>query len=113
MIEANTNPQYISGWTELAQLPDSETHRLEINLSGGYGWIKEKANDALGHYLSTHTFYGLNHKHSTDVLRRHGWNVTCANWDMRPQRPARDLANVPALAQSGGEKTSTKEKTHE
>ena len=77
-----TPPQFIPGWTELAQLPDSETHRLEIDLRGGNGWIKEKANpEAFGHYLSTHTFYGLNHKHSTDVLRRCGWNVTCANWD--------------------------------
>lgn len=82
MSAPETAPQYIPGWPELAQLPESETHRIEMDPSGGCGWIKEKANpDDFGHYLSTHTFYGLNHKHSTDVLRRCGWNVTCANWD--------------------------------
>jgi len=77
-----TPPQYILGWPELARLSESETHRIEMDPSGGCGWIKEKGNpDAFGHYLSTHTFYGLNHKHSTEVLRRCGWHVTCANWD--------------------------------
>jgi len=77
-----TSPQFIPGWPELAQVPDSETHRLEIDLRSCNGWIKEKANpEEMGHYLSTHTFYGMNHKHSTDVLRSCGFNVTCANWD--------------------------------
>lgn len=34
-----------------------------------------------GHYLSTHTFYGSNHKRSTILLRQCGFNVTIANWD--------------------------------
>jgi hypothetical protein len=36
----------------------------------------------MGHYLSTHTFYGSQHQRSTQLLRECGWNVTCANWDM-------------------------------
>ena len=53
-----------------------------MNASGGCGWIKAKGNpDDFGRYLSTHTFYGANHRESTRVLRKCGWNVTCANWD--------------------------------
>ena len=84
----NGSPQFISGWTELAQVPESETHFLQIDTRWGNGWIKEKGNpEAFGHYLSTHTFYGMNHRHSTDVLRRCGFNVTCANWDAPQSTP--------------------------
>lgn len=75
-------PRFIEDWKELAQVPDSETHRLEIDVEGCNGWIKEKGNEgALGNYLSTHTFYGSKHEYSTRLLRRCGFNVTCANWD--------------------------------
>jgi hypothetical protein len=70
-------------WADLAEVPESETHRLEIEVENCNGWIKDKRNpDALGHYLSTHTFYGSNYKRSTILLRQCGFNVTCANWDM-------------------------------
>jgi hypothetical protein len=50
---------------------------------GCNGWIIEKGNEhALPHYLSTHTFYGSKHECSTQLLRRCGFNVTVANWDM-------------------------------
>ena len=70
-------------WADLAALPESETHRLEIEVENCNGWIKDKRDpEAMGHYLSTHTFYGSNHEYSTQLLRKCGWNVTCANWDM-------------------------------
>lgn len=70
-------------WADLAALPESETHCLEIEVQNCNGWIKDKRNpNEMGHYLSTHTFYGSNHERSTQLLRKCGWNVTCANWDM-------------------------------
>lgn len=76
-------PRLVRDWTELAEVPDSETHYLEIDVRRCNGWIREKGNkDALGYYLSTHTFYGLNHKDSTAILRKYGFNVTIANWDV-------------------------------
>lgn len=75
--------QLVRHWADLAALPESETHRLEIEVENCNGWIKDKRDpDAFGHYLSTHTFYGSNHAYSTKLLRKCGWNVTCANWDM-------------------------------
>lgn len=70
-------------WQDLADLPESETHRLEISVDRCNGWIKDKRDpEEMGHYLSTHTFYGSNHEASTKLLRECGWNVTCANWDV-------------------------------
>jgi len=75
----------VRDWDDLAQLPESETHRLEIDVDGCNGWIinKHKLNKfACAHYLSTHTFYGANHKHSALLLRKCGFDVTVANWDI-------------------------------
>jgi hypothetical protein len=73
---------YIENWDELAELPESDTHRLEISTENCNGWIIDKRNpNAHGHYLSTHTFYGENHECSTELLRQCGFNVTLANWD--------------------------------
>jgi hypothetical protein len=70
-------------WADLAQVPESETHRLEIDVQGCNGWIHRRdGKEFMGKYLSTHTFYGSNHKRSTMLLRQCGFNVTCANWDM-------------------------------
>lgn len=76
-------PRLISDWSELAQVPDSPTHRLEIDVENCNGWIhaKNADPDSLRRYLSTHTFYGTNYKHSTRLLRRCGFNVKLANWD--------------------------------
>lgn len=72
----------IKDWAELAKVPDSKTHFLEIDVDGCNGWIKSKENkEELGHYLSTHTFYGSNYQRSTYVLRRFGFNVPIDNWD--------------------------------
>lgn len=78
------NPKYIKNWEELNEV-ESLTHTLEIDLNYGCGWINPK--DAIAdkwhgrHYLSTHTFYGLNHEHSTKLLQSCGFNVVLANWD--------------------------------
>lgn len=85
-------PIAVADWTDLAKLPDSERFTLEIKR--GNGWIhpkepKEYNPDIpyedqffhLSHYLSTHTFYGMNHEGSTQLLRKCGFNVTLANWD--------------------------------
>lgn len=77
-------PKLISTWAELAALPETPTHKLEIDIEGCNGWIKSKhpADAAkLGTYLSTHTFYGSKHERSTHELRACGWNVIIANWD--------------------------------
>lgn len=82
--EEEATAALVRNWAELAEIAESETHYLEINVRRCNGWIREKGNeDALGHYLSTHTFYGLNHKGSTAILRRCGFNVTIANWDAK------------------------------
>lgn len=80
MIEA----KLISTWDELAQVPDSETHYLEIGKYNGWVKAKEPKSDKFSDradYLSTHTFYGLNHEHSTKLLQERGFNVVIANWD--------------------------------
>lgn len=74
--------ELVRDWNDLAALPESETHRLIIDVEGGNGWIKDKRNPKeMGHYLSTHTFYGGTHNYSSALLRRCGFQVTCANWD--------------------------------
>jgi hypothetical protein len=77
-------PRFIRDWADLAQLPDSATHRLEIEVKNCNGWVKRKdGNEFMGRYLSTHTFYGKSHAGSTQLLRQCGFNVTLSNWDSR------------------------------
>ena len=71
-------------WLDLSKIPESKTHRLEIDVERGSGWITEKGDkESAGYYLTPHTFYGLSHSHakSTRALRKCGFNVTIANWD--------------------------------
>ena len=81
---------FIKTWAELAQLPESPTHRLEINVDGGNGWIHKKGEETFPRYLSTHTFYGTRYQHSTRLIRRCGFNVALANWHS-PENIALDL----------------------
>lgn len=78
----STPHRFIRHWADLAAVPASETHYLEIHTDDGYGYIKRK--DGLRFwrgYLSTHTFYGSSYMRSTQLLRECGFNVTLANWD--------------------------------
>ncbi len=74
----------ISTWDELAQVLESDTHRLEIGDCNGWIITKNPKSDKFSDrrkYLSTHTFYGERHKHSTALLQSCGFNVEIANWD--------------------------------
>ena len=94
MNTTTTPPVTVNDWADLARIPDSETHRLEIDVKGGNGWIHSKAHPEFsfvhGRYLSTHTFYETNHQASTKLLKQCGFNVVCANWDQpkTSKRPA-------------------------
>lgn len=81
-IDSEAPHFHIHDWADLAKVPESKTHWLEIEVDECNGWIKRKDSPLyLGHYLSTHTFYGANYKNSTQLLRKCGFNVTLANWD--------------------------------
>ena len=83
-MSASQPPTLIKDWQELAQVPDSATHCLKIAVERCNGWIKPLIpydSRNLGHYLSTHTFYGSNYKASTALLQSCGFNVQLANWD--------------------------------
>lgn len=75
----------IANWLELAEVPDSETHSLDITPEDGNGWIIPKVDNGeiLGgkEYLSTHTFYGKTHEYSTKLLQSCGFDVQLKNWD--------------------------------
>lgn len=71
----------INNWIELAKVPDSDTHTLDIVPEEGNGWIVSKKTGYKEEYLSTHTFYGMTHAHSTKKLQKCGFNVQLANWD--------------------------------
>ena len=80
--KGNPKPILIKDWRELSLVPDSSTHKLEINVDGGNGWIyKKDGRQFMGRYLSTHTFYKSTHKRSTRLLRSCGFNITLDNWD--------------------------------
>lgn len=83
----------VKDWKELKNIPsESETHILEIEEYNG--WIQckkerefnpeinyENQIPYVNHYLSTHTFYGNNFVHSTEILQKCGFNVIVDNWD--------------------------------
>lgn len=71
----------IKNWKELAEVPESETHKLEITPENGNGWIICKETGDHVQYLSTHTFYGLDYEYNTELLQKHGFDVQLANWD--------------------------------
>lgn len=78
----------IRTWSELAEVPDSETHRLEIDEDNGWIVTKYPESDKFSDrqkYLSTHTFYGEQHKRSTTLLQSCGFDVEIANWDDMPE----------------------------
>ena len=85
----------VRDWEELSKIPnESATHILEVNVEMCCGWLIAKNHKPwkkklsfmrqvqnLDIYLSTHTFYGLNYKHSTKILKACGFDVEIDNWD--------------------------------
>ena len=90
-----TKRLFIRNWEELSKIPnESKTHILKIDLDRCCGWLyaknKKQYNTQLSFmrqiqnqdvYLSTHTFYNTQYKHSSKKLRACGFNVELANWD--------------------------------
>ena len=80
--EQEASAQFIAHWHDLDEIPkESETHTLEVCTDKCCGYLHPKDPDGEFHYLSTHTFYGGTHAHSTRILRECGFNVTINNWD--------------------------------
>jgi len=87
------DPVLVSTWDELSKVvAEVPGYWLRITPEEGSGWIvpdgysdeedeSGKGDDFRSEYLSTHTFYGLNYKHSTELLQRYGFNVLIDNWD--------------------------------
>jgi len=81
-------PRLIKNWAELAGL-ESENYYLAIDVEACYGWIMPKVETEVTQreyydhhvYLSTHTFYGEEYKHSTKLLQQYGFDVEIDNWD--------------------------------
>ena len=92
---SKTNRILIKNWEELSKIPnESATHILVVDVKrcNGHLYAKNpkpiKKNlsymrqiQHLNVYLSTHTFYGKNYKHSSKILRACGFNVDIDNWD--------------------------------
>lgn len=85
----------IRNWEELSKIPnESKTHILEVDTEMCCGRLRAKKPKPYKRklsfmrqiksqdvYLSTHTFYGLNYKHSTKLLKACGFDVEIDNWD--------------------------------
>jgi len=70
-------PKIIKSWEDLAQLPDSATHRLQIK--DWCGWVISKEVPPKGRkhqYLSSHSFYKSHYKQTTQKLRDCGFDIT-------------------------------------
>lgn len=94
--------RFVRHWADLAAVPESKTHVLEIDVEECNGWIHEKGADPhkLGIYLSTHTFYGSTYAESTRILQRCGFNVELANWDAEPNVQAHTRAGAQDSAET-------------
>lgn len=89
----------VKNWEELSKIPnESETHILEVNLKNqnGHLYAKDKKDynpdldyisqiKHLDVYLSTHTFYGKDYKHSTEIMKACGFDVEIDNWDKKEE----------------------------
>lgn len=88
-----SEPKFIRNWKGLSEIPnESATHILEVEKCCGRLKLKGERKYVIGedfwgqvltigHYLSTHTFYGSKHEFSTQLLQKCGFNVVLANWD--------------------------------
>jgi hypothetical protein len=74
------DPVLVEDWDHMRKLDlKSETHNLEIDDYNAH--INSKKEDKQFIYLSTHTFYGMTHKSSTEIMQKCGFNVIIDNWD--------------------------------
>ena len=79
----------IKNWQELAEVAPNDKYKIVIDSDMLNGWIKpieeteETHENYFKHhyYLSTHTFYGSNYEHSTEILQRFGFDIKLQNWD--------------------------------
>ena len=85
----------IKNWEELSKIPnESKTHILKVDVKSCCGCLipkdpkpyKKKLSymrnlPHLDVYLSTHTFYGNEYKHSMKLLKACGFDVEIDNWD--------------------------------
>lgn len=84
----------IHNWHELSKVPPNDKYKIVVDEDMCCGWIRpvqeteETKKNWVEHnyYLSTHTFYGLNYKHSTEVLQRFGFDIEIDNWDKKKVR---------------------------
>lgn len=84
----------IKDWNELSEIPnESKTHKLEVNIDGGYAWLNAKTKkdydsnkpfleqiQNLDVYLSTHSFYESQYNNSSEIMKKCGFNVQLDNW---------------------------------
>ena len=79
----------IKNWQELAEVAPNDKYKIVIDSDMLNGWIKpieeteETHENYFKHhyYLSTHTFYGSNYEHSTEILQRFGFDIELQSWD--------------------------------
>ncbi|MCP4528482.1 MAG: hypothetical protein GY833_21600 [Aestuariibacter sp.] len=83
--------QKVMNWEQLAQLPDSATHTIEVDRFSG--WVVNKVTGEKQHYLSTHTFYENERAHRTQLLRSCGFDIEICAPDPEKvvQRPSPTL----------------------
>ena len=78
-------PQLITSWEQLSELPPNKDWHIEVDFERGNGHIvRRKPTGDLWedrHYLSTHTFYRSQAKHTTKRLQDCGFNVEIYDWD--------------------------------
>lgn len=90
----------IRNWDELSKVSPNDKYKIIVGDCNG--WIvpicdeNDDDDDFICHckgkmrdeeffkhhyYLSTHTFYGSNYKHSTEILKKYGFDIEIDNWD--------------------------------
>lgn len=81
----------IRNWEELSKVPPNDKYKIVVDLEYCNGHIKpiveteETEENYWEHhvYLSTHTFYGSEYKHSTEILQKFGFDIEIDNWDKK------------------------------
>lgn len=92
----------IKNWEELSKIPPNDKYQIIVDRNMCCGHIVPITDEPTGigddykcnctgemydnyfkhhTYLSTHTFYGSNYEHSTEILQKYGFDVEIDNWD--------------------------------